>query len=125
MDRAALEERLTGRARATADAAQRALQWFNDAANAGSVGQEQRALNREFRRFATAARKLEQAVARPMCVGVFGPSQAGKSYLVSVLARPGEKPLIADFDGEGKSTSSPRSIPRAARNPPASSPASA
>ena len=102
MDRAALEERLTGRARATADAAQRALQWFNDAANAGSVGQEQRALNREFRRFATAARKLEQAVARPMCVGVFGPSQAGKSYLVSVLARPGEKPLIADFDGEGK-----------------------
>ena len=102
MDRAALEERLTGRARATADAAQRALQWFNDAANSGSVGQEQRALNREFRRFATAARKLEQAVARPMCVGVFGPSQAGKSYLVSVLARPGEKPLIADFDGEGK-----------------------
>ena len=63
--------------------------------------QEQRALNREFRRFATAARKLEQAVARPMCVGVFGPSQAGKSYLVSVLARPGEKPLIADFDGQG------------------------
>lgn len=101
MDRAALEERLTGRARATAEAAQRALQWFNDEANAGSVGQEQRALNREFRRFATAARKLEQAVARPMCVGVFGPSQAGKSYLVSVLARPGEKPLIADFDGEG------------------------
>ncbi|MGH6921802.1 MAG: virulence factor SrfC family protein, partial [Geminicoccaceae bacterium] len=101
MDRTAVEERLATRARETADAAQGALQWFSDEANAGSVGQEQRALNREFRRFATAARKLEQAVARPMCVGVFGPSQAGKSYLVSVLARPGEKPLIADFDGQG------------------------
>jgi hypothetical protein len=101
MDQIAVEERLATRARDTAEAAQRALQWFNDEANAGSVGQEQKALNREFRRFATGARKLEQAVARPMCVGVFGPSQAGKSYLVSVLARPGEKPLIADFDGQG------------------------
>ena len=90
MDQVAVEERLATRARETADAAQRALQWFNDEANAGSVGQEQRALNREFRRFALAARKLEQAVARPMCVGVFGPSQAGKSYLV------GDKPSIAD-----------------------------
>lgn len=97
----AVEERLASRARDTAEAAQRALQWFNDEANAGSVGQEQKALNREFRRHASAARKLEQAVARPMCVGVFGPSQAGKSYLVSVLARPGEKPLIADFADQG------------------------
>ena len=32
-----------------------------------------------------------------MCVGVFGPSQAGKSYLVSVLARKGET-LTAVFD---------------------------
>jgi len=102
MNRSAVEEKLAGRARQVADAAQSALLWFNDEANAGSVGQEQKALNREFRRFAAAARKLEQATARPMCVGVFGPSQAGKSYLVSVLARPGEKPLIADFDGEDK-----------------------
>ncbi len=45
-----------------------------------------RCSTREFRRFTTTARKLEAAVERPMCVGVFGPSQAGKSYLVSVLA---------------------------------------
>ena len=34
-----------------------------------------------------------------MCVGVFGPSQAGKSYLISAFARRGNDPLIADFDG--------------------------
>ncbi len=34
---------------------------------------------------------------RPMSVGVFGPSQAGKSYLVSVLARK-ESGLVALFD---------------------------
>src|SRR5262249_45263076 len=45
------------------------------------------------------ARRLLAAVERPMCVGVFGPSQSGKSYLISALARKGTSPLIADFDG--------------------------
>ena len=34
-----------------------------------------------------------------MCVGVYGPSQAGKSYLISVLGRPKGGELMAAFDG--------------------------
>ncbi|MCB9960309.1 MAG: hypothetical protein H6843_17060 [Rhodospirillaceae bacterium] len=83
--------------RDTAAIAGKAVSWITD--NPDKVRQEQSALLREFRKFGTAARKLEAAVHRPMCVGVFGPSQAGKSYLISALARQGTAPLIADFDG--------------------------
>lgn len=80
-----------------AAAAGEAIAWFGD--NKAKVHQEHPLLIREFRKFENAARKLGQAVSRPMCVGVFGPSQAGKSYLISALARRGEAPLIATFDG--------------------------
>lgn len=88
---------LAGRCRSTADAALHAITWFDD--NKTQVRQEHASLVREFRKFSTAASKLAVAVERPMCVGVFGPSQAGKSYLISALARRGTAPLIADFDG--------------------------
>ncbi len=64
------------------------------------VRQEKAGLTKEFRRLATQARRLEQAAQRPMCVGVFGPSQSGKSYLISALARKGTAPLLADFAGQ-------------------------
>ena len=52
---------------------------------------------RDFRRFGRRAARLRAAAERPMCVAVFGASQAGKSYLVSSLAtRPGE-PLLAAY----------------------------
>ena len=41
-----------------------------------------------FLRTRLAARKLHASSKRAACVGVFGPSQAGKSYLVSALAKP-------------------------------------
>ncbi len=88
---------LAGLCRSTADAAARALRWIGD--NADQVKLEQASLLREFRKFQNSANKLAAAVERPMCVGVFGPSQAGKSYLISALARRGANPLIADFDG--------------------------
>ena len=83
--------------RDTATVAAKAVGWFAD--NPDKVRQEQTALIREFRKFSIAARKLEAAVHRPMCAGVFGPSQAGKSYLISALARKGTRPLVAEFDG--------------------------
>ena len=73
--------------------------WVGDEANKKAVGQERRALQRDLRRQAIAASRQEAAAKRPMCVGVFGPSQAGKSYLVSILARPGEDPLHGPFRG--------------------------
>lgn len=46
------------------------------------------------------ARRLERTFNNPTCVGVFGPSQAGKSHLISVLARKeDEETMIATFDG--------------------------
>jgi hypothetical protein len=81
----------------TATIAAEAVTWFGS--NPELVGKESKSLNRRFRKSAITARKLEQAVHRPMCVGVFGPSQAGKSYLISALARAGDKPLLAKFDG--------------------------
>ncbi len=79
----------------TTSAASDALAWF--AANAACVGADLSSLNREFRRHVVAGRKLEAAVSRPMCAGVFGISQAGKSFLISALARKGTQPLLADF----------------------------
>src|SRR5689334_11937726 len=91
---------LADRARATTQVAQDAIAWLADPRNAAKVGNERAVLTREFRRMAGTARRLEAAVGRPMCVGVFGPSQAGKSYLVSVLARPPGGALEAVLDGE-------------------------
>ena len=74
------------------------LTWLDD--NAERVRQEKAGLTKEFRRLAAQARRLEQAAQRPMCAGVFGPSQSGKSYLISALARKGNAPLLADFAGQ-------------------------
>ncbi|MGP6478923.1 virulence factor SrfC family protein, partial [Rahnella aceris] len=56
-------------------------------------------LVRYVRKAAHRAERLARAAGRPMCAGVFGPSQAGKSYLVEVLARPEDGALRARFDG--------------------------
>ena len=74
------------------------LTWLED--NPERVRQEKTGLTKEFRRLVTQARRLDQAAQRPMCAGVFGPSQSGKSYLISALARKGTAPLWADFAGQ-------------------------
>lgn len=81
------------------DAGRKAVAWVNDAANAERLGVEKRSADKRLRRIVTEINKLDSSIDRPMCVGVFGPSQAGKSYLVSILARKGEMPLTARFDG--------------------------
>src|SRR5512135_995521 len=90
-------EAVAAACRGTVEVATKAIDWFNH--NADKIRQEKPALIREFRKFAQSARKLEAAAHRPMCAGVFGPSQAGKSYLISALARHGTAPLLAEFDG--------------------------
>ena len=57
-------------------------------------------LAQNFRRFARRANRLRVAAERPTAVAVFGASQAGKSYLVSGLAAPRGKPLIAAYSSE-------------------------
>lgn len=91
------KDALGARCRQTAEAALGAIEWVAD--NTQTVRPEAPALTREFRKHAAVARRLQAAVERPMCAGVFGPSQAGKSYLISALARAGTAPLVAEFEG--------------------------
>jgi len=80
-------------------AAKEALDWINDPRNGERIHPDKQVLEQDLRRAAFQARKLEKTVRRPMCVGVFGPSQAGKSYLVSVLARKDSNSVLtAVFD---------------------------
>lgn len=88
---------LVDAARSTRLTAEQALTWFDH--NSDRIKHERPALLKEFRRFGRVAERLSVAAGRPMCVGVFGPSQAGKSYLISALARRGVAPLVARFDG--------------------------
>ncbi|MET4687648.1 virulence factor SrfC family protein [Sinorhizobium fredii] len=82
--------------------AQESLAWVSDVANAERVGASRKIAEQQIRKSIIAARKVNAAIDRPMCVGVFGPSQAGKSYLVSVLARDEDNPLMARFGDLGR-----------------------
>ncbi len=77
------------RAAEVAKAARDGAAWLE--ANRTRLKEDPAALARDFRRFGRRAARLRAAAERPMCVAVFGASQAGKSYLVSSLAsRPGQ-----------------------------------
>jgi len=83
-----------------ADAAKEASSWAVD--NDSQVRSEQENLQKELRRSGRVLRQCARAAKRKMCVGVFGPSQAGKSYLISALARNASGGLIALFDKDKK-----------------------
>lgn len=107
------------RCEAVAEAAVEGQEWLDHPSNRELVGAQAGPARRSLRRAAIRARKLARAAGRPMCVSVFGPSQAGKSFLVSVLARPPGGKLESNFpdlrgrldfirdinpEGEGEST---------------------
>jgi hypothetical protein len=89
-------ERLAALCTATEHAATDALAWFR--AFPKRIAAQRGVLEKEFRLAAVEARKLAAAARRPVAVGVYGLSQAGKSYLISTLARPPGKELYADLD---------------------------
>ena len=95
------QDRLAGECTQVADLTAQALAWIEDPENAGLVGVEARSLVQMMRRSGRRARRLARAAQTRMSVSVFGPSQAGKSFLVSVLARPESGPLVVDFDAAG------------------------
>ena len=88
---------LSNRARQLAATLEAAQAWVED--NRESVKSESDPLLNRLRRGARLFRRCEAAALRKMCVGVFGPSQAGKSYLISALARDKNGSLLADFGG--------------------------
>ena len=78
-----------------AEQSRQAEDWLQD--NCELVGGECAALQKDMRHAARFFHKCEQAARRKMCVGVFGPSQSGKSYLISALARDSRGSLAAVF----------------------------
>jgi hypothetical protein len=93
-----MDSTLAAAARATEAAARDALAWTEAAKP--MLRAEAEPMARDLRRFARRARRLTAAAERPMAVAVFGPSQSGKSYLISALARRGTEPVFARFGGE-------------------------
>lgn len=95
-----MSDRLIDRCTGFAHAGRAALAWVHDAENADYVGQARQAvLDRSLRKYVRRAEKLGAAAASHMAVSVYGPSQNGKSFLISVLARPQGGLLIADYAG--------------------------
>ena len=80
-----------------ADVVRQAAAWVRD--NRDLVRGEHDGLLAELRRSGRFFQRCRIAATRKMCVGVFGPSQAGKSYLISALARDASGTLLADFGG--------------------------
>ena len=79
-------------------AASEGVAWLKGAADQSpTVAQQAPSLISELQKVRNQSRKLARAARRRMCVGVFGPSQAGKSYLVSILASRDGHPLQARF----------------------------
>ena len=83
---------------ALAVAANEGVAWLRSASEQSpTVAQQAPSLVSELQKVRNQSRKLARAARRRMCVGVFGPSQAGKSYLVSILASRDGRPLQARF----------------------------
>lgn len=95
------QDDLSARCTDVARLSRAALEWINDPENEKTVEGRVAHLPKVLRKSARRAERLSRAAQTKMSVSVFGPSQAGKSFLVSVLARPDEGRLVADFNGPG------------------------
>lgn len=82
-------------------ACEEAQSWvMNNEERVRSCGKDTDRICTELRKRGRILKRLGRAAQRKMCAGVFGPSQAGKSYLLSSLARDAEGNVLCDFSGE-------------------------
>jgi hypothetical protein len=91
------QEQLAKRCKDVETLALAAQDWVRDPVNAELVGAERRSLLKTLHDGARRARRLARSAGTRMSVSVYGPSQAGKSFLVSVLASPAGGRLVADY----------------------------
>lgn len=89
------DEALVARCERVRNAARDSLSWAMGTEN--ETVRAKPGLERKLRKAVVNASKLVDAASRRTCVGVFGASQAGKSFLISALARKGEERLMAMF----------------------------
>ena len=92
------QETLANRCSEVVELSERAIAWVMDPGNAERVGTSVRSDIKTLRRVGRRARKLYRAARTRMSISVFGPSQAGKSFLVSVLARPKDGELFSAYN---------------------------
>jgi hypothetical protein len=85
-------EHVSKRATQIGMACKHALQWYGTSVDERI--QADKGLLRELRTSVVTADRLALAAQSKMAVGVFGPSQAGKSYLISALARSADGSLL-------------------------------
>lgn len=77
-----------------------AVGWVGDVRpTARRLDRDADGLTETLRRSRNLCRRLSQAAERPLSIGVFGMSQAGKSYLISTLARAAHGELFTELDG--------------------------
>ena len=85
--------------RRTVAAGREALGWIRDPENSNTVKPQREVLSTEFRRHIFESGKLEASVDRPLALGVFGVSQAGKSYFIGKLVSDADGVSHVVFDG--------------------------
>lgn len=96
-----IPEQLAQRADALFGGCGEAVDWVRDVRpSAPRLDRDADGLTEKLRRTRNLCRRLGQAATRPVSIGVFGMSQAGKSYLISSLARAASGQLETDLDGE-------------------------
>ena len=98
-DQSLADRSLEDRCLALAEIGRAALGWIEVPTNGERVGAEKKSMQRILRRAIRRVTRLGKSAGTRMSISVFGPSQAGKSFLVSVLARPAGGRLVADFGG--------------------------
>jgi len=77
-----------------------AVEWVTDVRRtAPRLDRDADGLIEKLRRSRNLCRRLGAAARRPLAIGVFGMSQAGKSYLISSLARAAHGELFTELDG--------------------------
>lgn len=93
-------DHLAARCAAIADGAGAAISWIADTRKtAPRLDREGDSLVERLRRARNLCRRLGAAARRPMSLGFFGMSQAGKSYMISSLARGSNGTLETVLDG--------------------------
>ena len=63
-------------------------------------GDNHEQVQKNIQKIAWRSKKIQRSADHNAAISVYGPSQAGKSFLASVLVRPTDKPLRIEFPGQ-------------------------
>ena len=66
---------------------------------ASLFGDDLKQIQKKIQKIAWRSKKIQKSADRNAAISVYGPSQAGKSFLASVLVRPTDRPLEINFSG--------------------------